>query len=97
MRELSLVDRPRVLAFIHANAKHMSREGLRYARSVPDLWVPLIMMAVVGTLSYNFQVVFPLFVLRDLGGDESTFTLLFSVVSVGALVGALAVAPSTGE
>lgn len=73
-------------------AKGQVREGLRYARSVPDLWVPLIMMAVVGTLAYNFQVVFPLFTTRDLGGDASTFTWLFSVVSVGALVGALATA-----
>lgn len=71
------------------------REGLRYARRTPDLWVPLVMMAVIGTLAYNFQVVFPLFTIRNLGGDESTFTSLFSVVSVGALVGALAVARRT--
>lgn len=69
--------------------KGQVRAGLRYARSLPDLWVPLVMMAVVGTLAYNFQVVFPLFVTRDLGGDDGTFTVLFSVVSVGALVGAL--------
>jgi MFS family permease len=68
------------------------RAGLRYVRSVPELWIPLLMMAVVGTLAYNFQVVFPLFTTRDLGGDASTFTWLFSVVSVGALIGALAVA-----
>jgi MFS family permease len=73
-------------------AKGQVREGLRYARSVPDLWVPLLMMTVIGTLAYNFQVVFPLFTTRDLGGDASTFTWLFSVVSVGALVGALATA-----
>jgi MFS family permease len=73
-------------------AKGQVREGLRYARSVPELWVPLVMMAVVGTLAYNFQVVFPLFTTRDLGGDASTFTWLFSVVSVGALIGALATA-----
>jgi MFS family permease len=73
-------------------AKGQVREGLRYARSMPDLWVPLVMMAIVGTLAYNFQVVFPLFTTRDLGGDASTFTWLFSVVSVGALIGALATA-----
>jgi MFS family permease len=73
-------------------AKGQVREGLRYARSVPDLWIPLMMMAIVGTLAYNFQVVFPLFTTRDLGGDASTFTWLFSVVSVGALIGALATA-----
>ena len=53
------------------------------------------MMAVVGTLSYNFQTVFPLFATRDLHGDGTTFTLLFSVVSVGALVGALRTARRT--
>jgi MFS family permease len=70
-------------------AKGQIREGLRYAKSVTDLWVPLTMMAIVGTLAYNFQVVFPLFTTRDLGGSEATFTALFSIVSVGALVGAL--------
>ncbi len=70
-------------------AKRQIREGLRYARSVPELWVPLTMMGVVGTLSYNFQTVFPIFTTRDLHGNGTTFTLLFSVVSVGALIGAL--------
>jgi MFS family permease len=70
-------------------AKGQVREGFRYARSVPELWVPLTMMAVVGTLAFNFQVVFPLFVTRDLGGTDASFTILFSVVSLGALAGAL--------
>ena len=70
-------------------------EGLRYARANRDLWVPLTMMAIVGTLSYNFQVVFPLFATRDLGGSGATFTIIFSVMSVGALIGALAVARRT--
>jgi MFS family permease len=73
-------------------AKRQIREGLAYVRRVPELWVSLTMMAVVGTLSYNFQTVFPLFATRDLHGNGTTFTLLFSVVSVGALGGALAVA-----
>jgi MFS family permease len=72
--------------------KGQVREGLRYARSVRALWVPLLMMGVIGTLSYNFQTVFPLFATRDLHGTDTTFTVLFSVVSVGALIGALAVA-----
>ncbi|MFN8036985.1 MAG: MFS transporter [Acidimicrobiia bacterium] len=70
-------------------AKRQVREGLHYAHRVPELWVPLVMMAVVGTLSYNFQTVFPLFVTRNLHGTGTTFTVLFSVVSIGALAGAL--------
>jgi len=76
-------------------AKRQVREGLRYARGVRELWVPLVMMAVVGTLSYNFQTVFPIFATQDLHGDGTTFTLLFSVVSVGALFGALRTARRT--
>jgi predicted MFS family arabinose efflux permease len=76
-------------------AKGQVREGFRYARSVPQLWMPLVMMAVIGTLAFNFQVVVPLFVTQDLGGDDTTFTLLFSVLSLGSLVGALVVARRT--
>ena len=80
---------------ITLKARGQIREGLRYARSVPDLWMPLVMMAVVGTLSYNFQTVFPLFATRDLHGTTLTFTFLFSIVSVGALIGALYTARRT--
>ena len=64
-------------------------EGIRYVRSIPELWIPLTMMTVIGTLAFNFQTVLPVFVKRDLHGGTLTFTLLFSVVSSGSLVGAL--------
>jgi len=47
---------------------------------------------VVGTLSYNFTVVFPLFVIHALGGSDASYTLVYTVFSAGALVGALIVA-----
>ena len=71
------------------------REGLRYARSVPELWVPLLMMTVIGTLAFNFQTVLPLFVTRDLHGSDVTFTWLLSIVSFGSLAAALAAARRT--
>jgi MFS family permease len=77
---------------IATKAKGQVRAGLRYVRTVPDLWVPLVMMTVVGTLAFNFSVVMPLLAVRTFDGDDGTFTLLYSVVSVGALVGALATA-----
>ena len=73
-------------------AKGQVRDGFRYVRSVPDLWVPLVMMAVIGVFAFNFAVVFPLFVTQDLGGSDTAFTILFSIVSVGSLAGALATA-----
>ena len=73
-------------------ARGQIREGLRYVRSVPELWTPLVMMTVVGNLAFNFQTTVPLFVTRDLGGSDVTFTLLMSVISAGSLLGALATA-----
>ncbi|MEO9224621.1 MAG: MFS transporter [Acidimicrobiales bacterium] len=70
-------------------AKGQVRAGLRYVRSIPDLWLPLAMMGVIGTLSFNFQVVIPLLVKRDYHGTDATFTLFFSIVSIGSLFGAL--------
>lgn len=72
-----------------AKAKGQVRAGLRYIRSERELLVPLIMMAMIGTLAFNFSVTVPLLVRRSLGGSTSTFTFVFSVLSLGSLVGAL--------
>lgn len=80
------------LAPVQARGKGQVREGLRYAMSVTELRVPLLMLAAIGTLAFNFQTVLPLLATRDLGGTELTFSFLMSVVSLGALVGALAAA-----
>jgi predicted MFS family arabinose efflux permease len=71
------------------------REVLRYVRCVPDLWFPMVMMSLVGTLAFNFSVTMPLLVERTFDGDDGTFTALFSVISIGSLVGALATARRT--
>ncbi len=76
-------------------SKGQVRAGIKYARSVPDLWVPLVMMTIIGALAFNFNVVMPLFVKRTLHGSDTTFTLLYSVVSVGSLIGALHTARKT--
>ena len=76
-----------------ARGRGQIRDGLGYVRRPPDLWVPLVMMAVVGTLTFNFSVVLPLFAERTLHGTDGTYTLLYSVLSVGSLVGALTAPP----
>ncbi|HKE74075.1 MAG TPA: MFS transporter [Acidimicrobiales bacterium] len=68
------------------------RAGVRYIVAKPELWIPFGMLMVVGTLSYNFTVAFPLFVEKGLGGSDGGYTLVYSMFSVGALVGALLVA-----
>ena len=77
---------------VAARTKGQIRDGFRYVRRMPELFVPLVMMGVVGTLAFNFNTVMPLFVTRDLHGTAGVFTILFSVVSVGSVVGALVAA-----
>jgi MFS family permease len=76
--------------------KGQVRAGLAYAWSITELRVPLLMMTVIGTFAFNFQTVLPLFAVRDLDGQDITFSLLMSVVSVGSLIGALRSARRTG-
>jgi MFS family permease len=84
MRTSELRERP-----VSPRGSRQVRAGLRYVRTVPDLFIPLVMMAIIGTFTFNFSVVMPLLVKRTLHGDDRTFTLVYSVISVGSLVGAL--------
>ncbi len=65
------------------------RAGLRYVRRDPELWIPLVLMAVVGTLGYNFQVVLPLLARFTFGGGPSTYAVLVAAMGIGAITGAL--------
>jgi len=74
---------------VATRAKHQIRDGLRYVRTLPELWLPLAMTAIIGTFTLNFQVVMPLLVTHTFSGTETVFTILFSVLSVGSFLGAL--------
>ena len=65
------------------------REGLRHVRRTPELAVPLALMALVGTLGFNFQVVLPLLAKFSFGGGAGAYALLVSAMGVGSIVAAL--------
>jgi MFS family permease len=73
-------------------ARGQVRAGLRYAWNNWELRVPLLMMAVVGTLSYNFMVILPLFASTIFHRGGGTYGALTAAMGIGALAGALAVA-----
>ncbi len=73
-------------------AKGAVREGLRYILSIPTLRISFIMLAVIGTLSYNFSITLPLFVTHGLHGSDSDFTVIYTIFSIGAVVSSLVVA-----
>lgn len=69
--------------------KGQVREGLRYVASVPVLKTLLIMMAVVGTLQYNFQVILPLLARETFDGGAKVLGLLGAMTGVGMFIGSL--------
>jgi MFS family permease len=68
------------------------RQGLRYVFSNHDLFVPLVMMAIIGTLAFNFSVTTPLLVTGPLGGSRQAYTWVFSIMALASVIGALATA-----
>ena len=68
------------------------REGLRYVRRTPQLAVPLAMMAVVGCLTYEFQVSLPVMAERGLHVGATGFGFMTAAMGLGAVLGGLLVA-----
>jgi MFS family permease len=68
------------------------REGITYVKDRRDLLVPLIMMALVGTLAYEFQVTIPLLAHQTFRLGASGFGLLYAAMGFGSVVAGLAVA-----
>jgi MFS family permease len=75
-----------------ARRKGALREGLRYTWDDPTLRLVMIMVALIGTLAMNFQVVLPVLAKQVFHGSAGTFGMLSAVIGAGSLVGALAVA-----
>lgn len=73
-------------------AKGEVREGIEYIRAFPILWIPMVMLAAIGILAYNFTVTLPLFVTGALHSNEATFTILYATYSFGSVIAALIVA-----
>jgi MFS family permease len=71
------------------------REGLVYVRSRPELIWPLVMIAVVGTLAWEFQVSLPLIATGTFHGNAGTYGSMTAAMGAGAVVGGLVAAART--
>src|SRR5580658_9869364 len=65
------------------------RDGVRYVRETPELLIPLLMIALVGTLAWEFQVTLPLMASKVFHGGPAAYGLMASVMGAGAVVGGL--------
>jgi len=71
------------------------REGLRYAAGVPAIARPLLMMALVGTFTFEFEVSLPLLASTTFHGTETTYSWLIGALGAGAVAGGLYAARSS--
>lgn len=91
-----------MLALMHAEELHVSpplprakgllRDGVKYILSMPILRNTLFMMAIVGTLTFEFQVSLPLIAQFTFKGDASSYAFLTGALGIGAVFGGLAIA-----
>jgi MFS family permease len=73
-----------------AGARGQVREGLAYAWNTPRLRWPLLLLLIVGTFAFNFNVLLPLMASQVFHADASAFGTMMALMGVGALAGALA-------
>ena len=72
-----------------AKERGQVRAGFRYVRRTPELMVPLVMIAVIGTLAWEFQVTLPLLARDTFHRGAGTYGLMASVMGGGAVIGGL--------
>jgi MFS family permease len=72
-------------------------DGIRYVLGKPSLRVTFLLIAVAGTLGFNFNVLLPLEATSVLHQGPAIFGLLTSALGAGALAGALRLAKLGGE
>jgi len=66
------------------------RAALRYVRHRSDLLLPMVLIFVLGTLGYNYQITIALIAKQVFHRGADSFGLLSTSLAVGATIGALA-------
>jgi MFS family permease len=68
------------------------REGIRYVAHTPELGIPLLMMALIGTFAYEFQVVLPVLAKQTFHGGAEAYGFMTASMGIGAVAGGLVTA-----
>ncbi len=90
LRVSELVARP-----LAGAARGKLREGLVYVRSHRDVARPLAVMAVVGTIGFNFGTTIPSIVRFEFGGGAGAVGAAMSVSAIGSILGGVYIAGVT--
>lgn len=77
-------------------AKGQIVEGFKYVVSTPIIGSTLVMMALIGTFTYEFQVSLPLIAQFTFKGNASSYALLTGSMGFGAALGGISFASRKG-
>jgi MFS family permease len=77
-------------------ARGQIQEGFKYVVSTPVLGSTLLMMAIIGTLTFEFQVSLPLIAQFTFKGDASSYAFLSASMGLGAALGGIFFASRKG-
>jgi MFS family permease len=99
---LSMMRVGELVALPHAEPQHglarlrATGDGIRFVLARPKLRITMLMVAVVGTMGFNFNVLLPLEATVMLQSGAVVFGLVSSALGAGALIGALLLARRGG-
>ena len=79
-----------------ARARGQLQEGFKYVASTPILGSTLVMMAIIGTFTFEFQVSLPLIAQFTFNGDAGSYAFLTASMGFGAAVGGIFFASRKG-
>lgn len=96
MRPEEMTAMPRMVAAHGLGHFRAIAEGARFVLRRPSTGVTFLMIAVIGTMGFNFNVLLPLEATGILHAGPAIFGLLTSALGVGALIGALLLAKRGG-
>jgi MFS family permease len=70
-------------------AKGQLLAGFRYVRRRPDLLIIFVIVFVIGTFGFNYQIFTSTMATVEFGQDSAGFGLLTSIMAIGSVAGAL--------
>lgn len=76
-------------SLVAARGKGQIREGLRYVRSKPTIFWPIVMLAFVATFGMNLPVMLVAFADHVFGSGAAGYGLYSSAAALGALAGSI--------
>jgi MFS family permease len=78
--------------FFHQDQKKSDgniREGIKYVRSRPDIYVVLLIVFFISTFGLNFQIFNALMATKEFGLGPASFGLMGTFVAIGSFTGAV--------